>query len=126
MTPKATRRGAPKGAQPNRVGGDLIALDKDERDRLRNRRQELGLTQPQLATAINVAAATISNLEGGRSRQVRRTVYAAAVRHLFGTQVPVAQGGEDLYKRIVEGLAVITESDRAIIDGLVTSLKNRK
>lgn len=126
MTPKPTRRGAPKGAQPNRVGGDLIALDKDERGRIRDRRKELGLTQPQLATAIDVAPATISNLESGRSRQVRRSVYADVVRHLFGKQDPAAHASEDLYKQLVEGLAAMTDADRSIVAGLITSLQNRK
>ncbi|WP_088893519.1 helix-turn-helix transcriptional regulator [Leptolyngbya ohadii] len=41
---------------------------------LKKRRDELGLTQREVATAINVSVQTVSNWETGRFKEVRLTL----------------------------------------------------
>lgn len=52
-----------------RTTGDLAAL-------VRERRQELGLTQADLARLANLRRATVADLEAGKSRPVFDTVLA--------------------------------------------------
>lgn len=67
-------------------------------DRLKQARQEAGLTQEELASAVGVHALTISHFECGRVRPSLDTVVrlAAALGTTVGAllgEAPAAQGG---------------------------------
>lgn len=77
---------------------------------------------------MKVTAATVSNIEGGRSRQVRRVVYAKWRRALrlgpATPEVPVAV--DEDFTAIVEGVLDLDEKSLNVVRTLVETLKRRR
>lgn len=106
--------------------GELITVGPEERERLKKQRLKRDLLGRDLAARVGVTAATISNLETGRSKQVKKTVYAKIYRVLFGspeTAAAVAQDKDASYRKIVEGALELDEHQQKAVADLIDSLK---
>ncbi|MBX3159095.1 MAG: helix-turn-helix transcriptional regulator [Deltaproteobacteria bacterium] len=103
--------------------GPLISIDGVERKRIKERRLELKMQQDELARLANTTAGTISNLESGRSKQVKRIVYFKVLKVLKLEELkqPTNEAG-DLVEQIVEGAAHLTADELRPIAELVKSL----
>jgi transcriptional regulator with XRE-family HTH domain len=116
-----------KGSQVH-PKGPLIDIDEAERNRIRDRRNKLEMQQDELARLAKTTPATISNLEGGRSKQVRRVVYfkVLQVLKLEEMKQPTSEAGE-LLEQIVEGAAQLDVEALKQVEGMVKLLaKTRK
>lgn len=87
-------------------------------------REKKGLDQRELATRVGVTPATISNIETGRSKQVRKSVYAAVLRVLSRKDsAPAASGSDEVLKQLVEGMLELDDEKQRMVLGIVNSLK---
>jgi len=112
----------PRGRQAH-PGGPLQGITPEERGTLKARRLELGWKQSELARKAGTTTATISNLEGGRSGQTRREVYAKVRLALYGGDVGVSDKVSIQFKRIVDAAL---EVDEATADGVIAMLEAMK
>lgn len=117
--------GAPKGPQVH-PDGPLISVDQKEREALKARRIKLELRQEDLAERAGCSPATISNLESGRSSQVRKKVYARIRRSLREPKVAISATDESdaTFRKIVDDALDLTEKDLRVVAALIDSLKN--
>lgn len=116
----------PKGGQEEHPDGPLIDLSTEERKRLKGEREKLGLTQAQLGKKAGLTAGTISNVESGRSKQVRKVVYAKILRalKLKATNAPeVEVVSAEVFGSLVEDLAVLSPENTDVVVRLVASLR---
>ena len=113
-----------KGRQEHPEGG-VMSVGSLERQQIRERREKLGMRQEDLAAKVGVVAATISNLEGGRSKQVKRVVYAAVIRALKIAEGTATSSDsiEDNYRRIVDGASHLNEAALAAVAALIETLR---
>lgn len=116
-------KGPAKQVHPS---GQLISVGPEERERLKARRIELEMHQDEIAARVGVAPATISNLETGRSKQVKKVVYAKIYRALYGAAPSVeatAIDKDEAYRRIVEGALELNEGEQAAVAALIEKLR---
>lgn len=106
----------------------MISISPDERKRLRVAREELGLRQDVLAKRIGVSPATISNVESGRSRQVRRPVYAAIVRalKLESATEKDDKANEAAFRNLVEVVSDLTSEEIDDLIPIITRLRRNR
>jgi transcriptional regulator with XRE-family HTH domain len=107
-------------------GGAVIDVTPEERRRFKELRLAKGFTQPQLAARIGVSDGTISNIETGRSGQVKRAAYLAAMALLqSGAEVEPAR--DERIKQILDKLMKLDERGlttvEATIDAQLISVK---
>ncbi len=110
------------GADAPHPKGALVTISDIERARCRDRRVFLGLRQEDLATRVGVTTATISNFESGRSRQIRKTVYAKIKRTLRVSDDTSAPN-DDEFARVVEDLIDLDARGMRAVVALIDSLK---
>ena len=104
---------------------ELITVGKAERQRFRERREELGLKQKDLGDRVGTTAATISNLETGRHPQIDKKLYARIKRALFRstTSAAGAEETDDYWRTIVDGAMDLDAQAMKAVAALVQSLK---
>lgn len=83
------------------------------------------MTQSDLAKLADTTNATISNMESGRSRQVRKILYARIVRVLFGT-APREDDLDAVHREIIEELSHLTLGNARLALDMVRALATRK
>lgn len=105
--------------------GPLISVESKERARLKELRLQKGWRQEDLALKASVTAATISNLESGRSNQLKRDVYARIVRALKADDSTPDPGADEFIKSVLDGLVGLSPAEKKVVNDLVISLKNR-
>jgi transcriptional regulator with XRE-family HTH domain len=117
--------GAKKGQSLLQPDGPLVSVSEEERKQLRARRLKLELRQEDVAERAGCSTGTISNLESGRSTQVRRKVYARIRRVLRGKAVtPVMdEADEAMFRELVDGMIDLEGRDLRTVAALVNSLK---
>lgn len=116
---------------PTQVGAprELISVGPEERARLKAQRIKLELRQEDLAMRVGVTPATISNLEGTRSKQIKKTVYAKIYRVLFGRRdanETIAVDKDAAFREIVEGALDLDETKQRAVAELIKNLKGTK
>lgn len=105
----------PRAPEKNpRPTGGLISISDEERARLRERREQLELDQEYVGNRIGVSAATIGNIETGRTKQPRRSIYFAYRTYLFRAER--GQGETDLDANVKDLAAAIEQLDANGID----------
>ncbi len=102
----------PNGSQQH-PAGELITVDKEERTALKALRVKRELTGKELARLVGVTAATISNLETGRSKQIRKIVYAKIRRALKATETRASNAEMDEFFRMLVEEAIDLDADQA-------------
>lgn len=102
-------------AQPTGSRGDVT---DDERAEVRRLRTAAKLRQGDLAAKIGVSAATISNLETGRSKQPLRETYQAAMRALKGRDAEIPDTNERI-KRINANLLKLDARGLASVEAVI-------
>lgn len=116
----------PKGdAETNHPKGSLVTVSDDERKKCRALREKRGWRQEDIAERIGVTPATISNFESGRSRQIRKAVYAKLKRALRVVEDSPAQLDED-FVQLVDDLVELDPNDQSVVAALIDSLKKRR
>lgn len=110
-----------KGAQAHPKGG-LMTIDHAERDRLKLARETEGWDQKGLARRAGVTAATISNLEGGRSKQIRKTVYAKVLRALRSPDAAPSETHDRVVAIILDATAALDLRDTEMVAELAQRL----
>lgn len=118
---RLVQMGAPKGQPQAHPDGPLISVDSDERAGLKSLRVKRGMTQEALAEKVMCAPATISNLESGRSTQVRKKVYARIKRALRSAASETQS--DETFRKIVDGAIDLDERDQLAVAALIDSLK---
>jgi len=95
----------PRQAQPR---GELITITPDRRERWIKRRNDIGLDQEQLADKIGTSQGTISNVERGTQKQIRKPLFAKWERVMSGD----SDGDDDeMYVQAVDKLSKL-DTDR--------------
>jgi transcriptional regulator with XRE-family HTH domain len=100
-------------------GGPVMDVTPEERARFKDLRKSKGMTQPQLAARIGVSDATISNIETGRSRQVNRTAYLAAMMVLQSDGLTPHAMRDERIKRILDKLMKIDERGLTTVEATI-------
>jgi len=115
-----------KGMQQHPEGG-MISVTPEQREAIRKRREKLEWRQEDLAGRVPCSPATISNLESGRSRQVKRVVYANVIRALkIGEGTAPAAESNESFNRIVEGASELDADDQTTIERMIDSLRKKR
>lgn len=86
----------------------------------RARRDELGISQRELARRVGVSSGTVSNVETGKQHTLERPVYAKWRRVLFkdGAAIP-----EELWNRLVDVLSDVDEDEAQKMIALAQMIK---
>ena len=116
----------PSGGSEQHPKGPMIDIGPAERSRLLKLRGERGLTQAQLAARAGVTNGTISNVESGKSKQVRKAVYAAIVRALKakgGTTLDEDAKQSETFQKFVAVAADLTAEQLEVLLPLVENLR---
>ena len=115
-----------KGAQDH-PKGPLIDVDPEERKELTALRKKKGWTQQQLATKAGLTNGTISNFESGKSKQLRKSVYAAIRRALRAAALsddPAVDAAEaKAFRDFVENLVDLTPDQWRSLGPVIESLR---
>jgi transcriptional regulator with XRE-family HTH domain len=112
-----------KGRQVHPQGG-VVTITDDERARLKAKRLEIGWRQEDLSTRAGVSPATVSNLESGRSDQIKRVVYSKIIRALKLGDLP-APSTDESFKRIVEGAVDLDEQASRLVAEMIDTLSKK-
>jgi transcriptional regulator with XRE-family HTH domain len=116
-----------KRGRIDQTTGPVIDLTPEERSEFRRLRKAKGLGQEQLATKIGVSTGTISNIETGRSGQVRREPYLEAMRYLKSTkEVAAHEDASTRLKRVNEKYLRLDGSGQAAVEALMDALLTAK
>ena len=114
------QRMAKKG-RLDQTGGPVIDITPEDRARFRKLRKAKGMTQPQLVTRIGVSDGTISNIETGRSGQVRRAPYLAAMAFLQGNVDVEGLSRDARIKRMLDNVLKLDDRGLAAVEALIDS-----
>ena len=119
-------RKATKGMQQHPEGG-MISVTPEQREAIRNRREKLEWRQEDLAARVPCAPATISNLESGRSKQVKRVVYASVIRALkIGEGSATSnEGNDESFRRIVDGASELDADGLQVVEQMIEALRKK-
>jgi transcriptional regulator with XRE-family HTH domain len=123
MARRKAKTEQPRAGQVHPKGG-LMSVPRDERLRMRARREEMGLRQEDAAARINVVPATISNIESGRSVQVKKSVYAKYRRLLFRSPDEISNSSNDeVFAAIVDGAIGLRPAEEQAVRDYIETLK---
>ncbi len=103
---------------------EVITPSNEERLEFRLRRKKLGLTQQDVATKLGLTAASISNVETGRSRQIEKTFYAR-LRRLLHMGVK-AEGEDQTYRVLVDAAIDLDEREMQIATAMIETIKKTR
>jgi transcriptional regulator with XRE-family HTH domain len=107
----------------NQKSDPLVSITDAQRQEIKNARLALGLEQKQLAAKARVSNGTMSNVEGGRSKQVRRSVLLRIFKALRLGEVPKSDAA--LVSEVVDLLSQLNAADLITVRDLAASLVNR-
>ena len=110
-----------KKGRLDQTGGPVIDITPEDRARFRKLRKAKGMTQPQLVTRIGVSDGTISNIETGRSGQVRRAPYLAAMAFLQGNVDVEGLSRDARIKRMLDNVLKLDDRGLAAVEALIDS-----
>lgn len=109
----------------------MISVLPKQREEIRRRREDLGWDQKTLAAKALCSAGTISNLEtgatSGRSKQVKRVVYARVIRALkIGEGSAVSdEGSDERFMRIVTGASELDADGAEAVEKMIEALRKK-
>jgi transcriptional regulator with XRE-family HTH domain len=109
-----------KRGRIDQTSGPVTDVTPDERAEFKRLRKSKKLRQDQLAAKIHVSPATISNIETGRSGQVRREPYLEALRYLRGSESEPASG--ERFKRVMEKFLKLDDANQIAVEAMINAL----
>jgi transcriptional regulator with XRE-family HTH domain len=106
--------------------GDLVAVTAEMRQQIRARREELEWRQEDLAKKAGTTAATISNIESGRTRQPKKVIFVRIMQALKLGNDATSDDVAVQLQRIAEDITTLDTVGIGAVRNLLDVLKNRR
>lgn len=114
---------AKRTGRQDRNKGDVITLTLEERKEFRALREAKGYTHQEVGRKAGISAATVSNIETGRSKQVNRQGYMAAYLVVAGKSPGFTETTDEIAKDIAKDIAAIPPERWGELRDLVATAK---
>ncbi len=105
---------------------EWITPSDDERKKFRARRIELGLRQKDVAGKVGLTAASISNVETGRSHQIEKVFYARLRHVLRIVDAAPAESSVQAFRSLVDAAVDLDERETKIATALIETIKKTR